>query len=348
MHISRESIFVSAIRSFFNAFAVVVGISMALIIALFGLAFLSKTAVESPEKTDLTLSADVDGNRKQLADTVPVILRINIEGIIGAKNLNPTNFTNILLDSREGVLANNRVKGILLYVNTPGGLATDSSNIYRLLKDYKEKYHVPIYAYVEGICASGGMYISAAADKIFASDGSIIGSIGVRVGPVFNVATAMEKVGIKSLTLTEGLDKDALNPFRPWREGEDKSLKDIVEQEYETFVAVMTENRPRLNREKLIYDYGARIYSANISAELGYIDNGNASYNDALKDLVGAAGISPGEKYQVLLIAPHQSVFKELAQNKYEIFKGKLEHVFPIGPYMTSDMSGKLLFLYQP
>lgn len=348
MHFTRESIFVSAIRSFFNAFAVVVGVCAAIFIAIIGLAFLSKSNINSPDKSDLTLSADAEGNRTQLADTTPVILRINVNGVIGTLDLTETNFIDLLLDSREGILAKNRVKAILLHINTPGGLASDSSGIYRALKDYKQKYQIPIYAYIDGICASGGMYISAAADKVSASEDSIIGSIGVRLGPIFNFASAMEKVGIKSLTLTEGIDKDALNPFRPWREGEEDPLKDIMDQEYQVFVAVMTKNRPRLDRERLINEFGARVYSAPTGADLGYIDDGHATYNGTLTELVAAAGIPATEKYQVLTISPHQSVLKGLAQNKWGIIRGKVEHTFPIGPYMTSEMSGKLLFLYQP
>lgn len=348
MHFTRESIFVSTVRSFFNAFAVIIGICVAIVVAVIGIGLLSKSNISSPEKSDLTLSPDADGNRTQLADTAPVILRINIDGVIGMLDLTDAHFMNLLLDSREGVLVKNRVKAILLHINTPGGTASDSGAIYRALKSYKQKYQIPIFAYIDGICASGGMYISAAADKVTASEDSIVGSIGVRLGPIFNFATAMEKVGIKSLTLTEGIDKDALNPFRPWREGEENSLQNIMEQEYQIFVDVMTKNRTRLDREKLINEYGAHVYSAPVSAELGYIDDGNSTYNDTLKELVAAAGIPASEKYQVLVISPHQSVLKGLAQNKWGILRGKVEHTFPIGPYMTSEMSGKLLFLYQP
>ncbi|MFI5264393.1 MAG: S49 family peptidase, partial [Candidatus Kapaibacterium sp.] len=88
------------------------------------------------------------------------------------------------VESQEGDFKNNRVKGILLYMDTPGGYSTDSDTIYRLLMEYKKQYKVPIYAYVDGLCASGGMYIAITADKIMASDTSLIGSIGV-IAPTF-------------------------------------------------------------------------------------------------------------------------------------------------------------------
>ena len=67
----------------------------------------------------------------------------------------------------------------------PGGAADDSVGIYRALCEYKKKYNVPIYAFVDGLCASGGMYIACAADKIYATPSSVIGSVGVIMGPLF-------------------------------------------------------------------------------------------------------------------------------------------------------------------
>lgn len=349
MEISRESVFISAIRGFVKSFAVVFGIALGLLILFAGIGALSNISggVQPPNKSELTLSADADWNRKILPDSTPVILRIDVEGVIGMKKLREKHFKDMLIDSRAGVLANNRVRGILLFVNTPGGTATDSSAIYHLLKEYKERYKVPIYAFVDGLCASGGMYICSAADKIFATGNSVVGSVGVRIGPAFNFSGAMEKVGIASLTLTEGKNKDALNPFRPWKPGEDDAIKVILASEYEEFVSVVTENRKNLNRQKLVEEYGANIFPAEKGQELGYIDDGQSSYDKALTALVDQVGLK-GEKYQVLEIEPYQSVLQELAQSKAALLSGKISHVFPTGTYTTTEMSGQILYLYEP
>ncbi|NGX47246.1 MAG: putative signal peptide peptidase SppA [Chlamydiae bacterium] len=347
MNISRESIFISALRGFVKSFAVVIGIALGGFLIIIGIGAVSNT-VSMPDKSQLSVSADANWNRKLLPDTTPVILRINVHGVIGTSKLKEKYFKDVLLDSQDGVLKGNRVKGILLHVNTPGGTATDSSAIYQLLKEYKEKYKVPIYAFVDGLCASGGMYISSAADQIYSTENSVIGSVGVRIGPAFNFSGAMEKVGIQSLTLTEGKNKDALNPFRPWKPGEDDSIKAILASEYVTFVNVVTENRKRLNKEELVNEYGANVFAAEKAQELGYIDNGNASYDQALAALVKAAGIKEEDKYQVLEIEPYQSILKELAENKTSLLGGKIKHIFPTGAYTTSEMSGQILYLYQP
>lgn len=345
MNFTRESIFVSIIRTFCSTFAAVIGIFAAILASILGISSLTDT-VSTPDKSELTVSSDAEGNRTLLADTTPVVLRINISGVIGDLNLTQQKFDTMLLDSREGVLKKDRVKAILLYMNTPGGVAEDSSSIYRMLKAYKEKYHVPIYTFVDGLCASGGMYAAAASDKIYATRDSIIGSIGVRMGPTFNFADAMDKLGIKALTLTQGKDKDTLNPFRPWKPGEEDSLNTILSGLYEEFVDTMVAARPRLSKEKLINDYGAKIFLASEAENIGYIDNGNATYYQALTDLVSVSGIK--EKYQVLQIDPPHSILSQVAQGSSSILKGKVHHTFPIAPYIHSDMSGKFLYLYQP
>lgn len=347
MNFTRESIFISSLRGFFKSFAVVLGFAVGLVTIVLGINALSDGII-TPNKSEMTISADANWNRKMLASTAPVILRVDIEGVIGTSKLTEKKIKDLLIDSREGSLANNRVKGVLLYLNTPGGTSSDSSAIYRLIKTYKEKYKVPVFAFVDGMCASGGVYITSAADQIFAPKDSIIGSVGVRLGPAFNFSNAMDKWGIQALTLTEGKNKDTLNPFRPWKEGEDESLKTILAAEYEIFVDVVTAARPKLDKDKLINDYGANIFTAQKAEEIGFIDNGDADYDLALSSLVKASGIKDGEQYQVISIAPYQSVVKELTENKAHLLKGKLTHVFPTGTYTNSEMSGQILFLYQP
>jgi len=345
MEFSRESIFISALRGLVKSFAVVIGITLGVVLLFIGIGSVSNT-VQMPDKSQITLSADANWNRKLLPDTTPVLLRINVHGIIGTSKLKEEPFKEMLIDSREGVLAKNRVKGVLLHVNTPGGTATDSSAIYNLLTEYKEKYKVPIYAFVEGMCASGGMYISAAAEKIYSTENSVIGSVGVRIGPAFNFSDAMEKMGIQSVTITSGKNKDSLNPFRPWKPGEDDAIRAVVASEYVTFVNVVTENRKNLSKEALINEYGANIFAAEKAEKLGYIDNGDASYKQALAALAIAAGITEEDKYQVFEIEPHKSVFKELSESKSKLLSGKIQHIFPTGAFTTTEMSGQVLYLY--
>ncbi len=346
MDLPRESIFRATLRTFFSSFAAMVGILLGLAVVVIAIIALSGPTM-IPEKTEFTVAPDANGKTELLPMTTPVVLRIDIHGPIGELLLNSETFGNILADSREDMLKDNRVKAILLHVNTPGGVVTDLDDMHRALKAYKEKYKVPVYAFVDGLCASGGVYISVTADRIYATPSSVIGSVGVIMGPAFNFSGAMEKLGVQSLTLTEGKDKDFLNPFRPWRPDEDASLRAITGSLYQRFVAIVTEGRPMMNKEKLINEYGAHVFIAEKAKELGYIDDADADYSKALTELVQAAGL--GDKpYQVVTLHPKMNFFSYLAQGKLPFFSGKVKHVFQIGPNLSSEMSGKFLYLYQP
>lgn len=335
MEIYNESIFTSSIRSFFKAFAAILGLFFAFL-PLF-LIFLAFTPTYEPcQKNNSVILPDAKGKCETLPDTAPVILRVNINGVIGEDYLTAENIDSILLDSQRGVFKKNRIKALLLYLNTPGGGVTDSDTIYRLLVAYKKKYKVPVYAYVDGICASGGMYVASAADKIYSSPVSILGSIGVIIGPFFNVIEGLNKIGIKSLTLTEGSDKDMMNPFRPWKEGDEKCLKTIGAYLYERFVTIFTQNRP-VNKSKLINEYGAQVFDAKKAKEIGFIDDDNSSYEETLQNLVKAAKIPEKTAYQVVEIRPKKSWIIDIIKEK-----------FPSLKFLQKERKDYFSYLYEP
>lgn len=346
MDFKNESIIIAAVRTFCRSFAAVFGIMLGIILIFFGLMMFSTPDV-FPPKSSLVISADAHGNRELQAHDTPVVLKLDITGVIGQGDLTTAKIQNCLFDSREGMLAHNRVKALLLYINSPGGTVEDADGIYRALLAYKEKYHVPIYAYVQGMCASGGMYIACSADRIFASSSSIVGSVGVILGPTFNFSGLMEKYGVQSKTFTEGKDKDMLNPFRPWQPGEDISIRNYISAVYEQFVTIVTSARPRLDRDKLINEYGAQIYVAKTAEELGYIDVANSNYTAAVAELVKTAGIPEDRSYQVMTIQPAHPFLADLADGQFSMLKGKVTHTFQVGA-LNPEFSGRLLYLYQP
>ncbi len=347
MQLARESVFVSAVRSFCTSFAAIIGILIGIVLVVFVLGLFSSPDI-FPRKSDLTIMADAQGKRDLLPQSTPVILRIDIRGVIGQGDLTEAKFNDLLLDSREGMLDHNRVKAILLYFDTPGGTVTDADGIYRALMEYKKRYKVPVYGFVDGLCASGGMYISCAVDKMFATTSSIIGSVGVIIGPAFNVSQLINRYGIQTMTITEGKDKDMLNPFRPWQEGEDRSLRNITAEMYERFVSLVCSAKSRMDRNKLVNEYGAQIFMADKAQELGYIDVAGSDYASALTELVKAAHLSDENPYQVMQISVSHPFFTQLASEKLSLLNGKVTHTFRLGPYMDSELSGRMLYLYQP
>ena len=345
MEITRESIFVSALRSFSKMFFAVCGILLAVFLFSMVYSLSSGTTLIEP-KTTMTVLPDAEGKREMVSLTAPAILQLNIHGVIGEPTILDSEVVeNILVESRTGLLANDRVKGILIHFNTPGGTVVDADNIYRMIKDYKAKYHVPVFGYVDGLCASGGMYIASSADKVYASPTSIIGSVGVILGPFFNIYDSLGKIGVQSKTLTKGLDKDAMSPFRPWKEGEDDSYKSIISFFYDRFVQIVTTARHRLDKEKLVNEYGAHVFDPVRAEQYGYIDKSDSSRSEALLALLDEAKIDPTKPYQVVELEPRHDWVSQLFKSKNSILSGKVEHSFDLGQPKIRD---QFAYLYQP
>jgi protease-4 len=317
MNFIHESIFVSAIRTFTKVLFGIIGAAIAIFMMLVGAGLLSSPYID-PFRPQLILGLDENGS-SQILPSAPVILKISVEGVIGTKRLNTEMVSQALMKSRQ-VIKPERIKGIFLTINSPGGTSLDSSGIYHAIQDYKKKYNIPVYAFVDGLCASGGMYIACAADQIFSSQESIIGSVGVRLGPVFNFSTVMEKIGINALTITQGKDKDSFNPFRPWNENEGEDIKNLIKDSYKIFVDVVSGARPKLTADLLTNSLGAQIFSASKAFELGYVDSFNSNYFSALKTLRENCGIKDDTPYQVLEVVQYKSPFENFVDAKLKLF----------------------------
>lgn len=342
----RESIFFSAVRAFFVSLLSVLGFCVALLLLVLIIGSLS-TAV-SPEPTSefsVEVVPNASGKRESLSSE-PVILKININGIIGLDGLDQSSIRQMLVESREGLLKNDLVKGVLLHLQTPGGTVIDADGIYRAIKAYKEKYNVPVYAYVDGMCASGGMYIAAAADKVLASDVSIVGSIGVIAPSTLNVSQLLEKIGVQSLTLYAGKGKDDLNPLRPWKPGEEDNYKNLIDHYYNDFVNIMVEGRPNLDKTKLIKDYGAKIFPAPQGKELGYIDESGINLSKAITQLAGKMGIED-DHYRVVEMSK-QTWYNELFKTKLNLLQGTIKHEIKLTGELDPKLHNQFLYLFKP
>lgn len=341
-----ESILRSAIRSFIVTLCIGFGIVVLFIPIFLIIGGVSSLKEEMPKREfKEKILPDAEGKRSFLAAKKPRILQVNIHGIIGTEKLNASKIREMLVESREGDLKNNQVKAIFLSINTPGGTVVDANGIYHALKSYKEQYKVPIYAFVDGLCASGGMYVALAADKIYATEASVVGSVGVILSTFPNFADALDKIGIFTETISAGKGKDAMNPFRKWKKGEANNFEMLTDYFYQQFVDLVVANRPRMSKEKLINDYGAHVFPASIAEEHGYIDVSNSSRKNALTDLVKASGIVG--KYQVVALEK-ENWLENLFHSESSIFSGKVEHSFRLNTSLPPEFENKLLYYYQP
>lgn len=345
----RDSILYSAIRALAVAFCAVIGLSLGFVFISVLIGAVSGSANEQKLTTVNTeeILPNANGKREALSSEAPVILQVNVDGIIGTELLDEKTIRQILVESREGSLKDHRVKGILLYINTPGGTVSDADGIYRALGDYKTKYNVPIYAYVDGLCASGGMYVALAADKIYASGISLIGSVGVIAPTFMNVTKLLEKIGVDTLTLSAGKDKDAMNPLRPWKPGEDENYKQIVDYYYAHFVDLVTTRRPEISKDALVKDFGAHVFPAPDAMTKGFIDVSGVSISDALKELLKAAGITDNN-YQVVRLS-NKGWWNTLFSSQFgAVFSGNIKHQITFSPEVDILLRNQFLYLYCP
>lgn len=345
----RDSILYSAIRALVVTFCVVIGLCLGFVFISVLIGSITGSASDQSLTTVNTeeILPNANGKREVLSSDAPVILQVDVNGIIGTESLDEKTVRQILVESREGNFKNNRVKGVLLYINTPGGTVNDADGIYRALGEYKAKYNIPIYAYIDGLCASGGMYVALAADKIYASDISLIGSVGV-IAPTFvNVTKLLEKIGVDALTLSEGKGKDAMNPLRPWKPGEDENYRQIIEYYYNHFVDLVTRHRPEIQKEKLIQDYGAHIFPAPQAVTYGFIDGSGVTLAAALADLLKVSGIT-GDHYQVIRLS-HKGWWSALFSSQASgLLTGKIQHQISFSPEVDILFRNQFLYLYCP
>lgn len=342
----KDSIIQSALRAFLIALFTVIGGCLAILLIIFGMsAFNTSTSTEPTKDFNIEVLANAEGKREAFSNQ-PVILKININGIVGLDKLDQHHISQMLIQSREGILKNNLVKGILLHIQTPGGTVTDADGIYRTLKAYKHQYNVPIYAFVDGMCASGGMYIAAAADRVLATDTSIIGSIGVIAPSVLNISQLLEKLGIQSLTLYAGKGKDGLNPLRPWHAGEENNYRELIDYYYNEFVNIMTANRPQLDKTKLIQEYGAKIFPAQQAKELGYIDESGVTLNEAISQLARQMSIE-GPNYRVVQMQK-ETWISEIFKTQLKALNGSIKHELQISPAYDPRLLGQFQYMFRP
>lgn len=171
-----------------------------------------------------------------------------------------------------------RIKAIVVRVNSPGGSAAASQEIYNeIIKVKREK---PVIISMGSVAASGGYYVAAAADTIFADPATLTGSIGV-IMQYLNLEGSMEKIGASPVTITSGEHKDLGSPFRPLSDEERKILQDAIDNIYVQFVRDVASGR-RMTEDEVAALADGRFYTGEQALENKLIDR-LGGYQDALE-----------------------------------------------------------------
>ncbi|UBH12524.1 signal peptide peptidase SppA [Macrococcus armenti] len=220
------------------------------------------------------------------SDVSNQIARIEVDGTImdmGSPSLWSGESYNhqLILDSLDEVKDNDDIKALMLVVNSPGGGVYESAEIHDKIEAIK-KAGKKVYVTMENMAASGGYYISAPADKIYASKETLTGSLGV-IMQSMNYKELADKYGVKFNTIKSGPHKDIMSPTKEMDEEERAILQKFVDESYEGFVNVISSGR-HMDKAQVKKIADGRIYSGQQAKDLKLVDEiGNES--DAMKAL---------------------------------------------------------------
>lgn len=181
-------------------------------------------------------------------------------------------------DSLEAAFAHKNTAGVILRINSPGGSPVQSGYLFDEIQQLREQHpDIPLHVVVGDICASGGYYVAAAADQIFANRASIVGSIGVRMGG-FGFVDAMEKLGVERRLMTAGENKALGDPFSPVDQEEQAHLQGMLDDIHQQFIdAVKTGRGDRLADDPRLFS--GLVWTGQQSVDLGLVDGlGDADY----------------------------------------------------------------------
>lgn len=219
----------------------------------------------------LLMLLGVFGNDKKNFDAHTALIEIN--GVIQAGG---DVTADAVIASLNDAYESKGTKGIVLRINSPGGSPVQAGIINDEIRRQKVLHpKIPVYAVVEDICASGGYYIAAAADKIYVDKASIVGSIGVLMDG-YGFTETMKKLGVERRLMTAGENKAMLDPFSPVNPRHKELAQEMLNEIHEQFKTVVRQGR------------GARLKETPDTFS-GLFWSGEQSINIGLADALGSA-----------------------------------------------------------
>jgi protease-4 len=210
---------------------------------------------------------------------------VDLQGVIASEEAS----ADAIIASLQGAFEDEKTKGVILRINSPGGSPVQAGQIYDEIKRLRKLHpKTPLYAVVDDICASGGYYVAAGADRIFVDKASIVGSIGVLMDG-FGFTQTMEKLGVERRLLTAGENKGFLDPFSPLDPKQQVFAKQMLEEIHGQFIGVVREGRGKRLKETPEM-FSGLVWSGEKSIELGLAD-ALGSVDSVARDVIKAEDI---------------------------------------------------------
>ncbi|PTR14662.1 protease-4 [Nitrosospira sp. Nsp2] len=218
--------------------------------------------------TDLFTGDEMSRVRKHTA-------LVELRGVISPDSVSSADNVNAGL---QQAFKDAKTQGVILRINSPGGSPVQAGYINDEIRRLRAEYpQIPLYAVIEDVCASGGYYVAAAADKIYVDKASVVGSIGVLMNG-FGFMGAMEKLGVERRLITAGENKAFLDPFSPLNSQQEKYAREMLSDIHAQFIQVVQQGRgARLKETPEMFS--GLVWTGQKSIELGLADAmGSAEY----------------------------------------------------------------------
>ncbi|MGA2695614.1 MAG: signal peptide peptidase SppA [Terriglobales bacterium] len=225
----------------------------------------------------LTMHAGQSSSAMTFGDKIGVV---DLEGVILDSN--------IIVQQLKKFSDDDSIKGIIIRVNSPGGGVAASEEIYRAVKRVRDEKKKLIVASISTVGASGAYYVSSATNKIYADNGSVVGSIGV-ISEWVNYGDLLKWAKLKPEVLTVGKFKDTGDPSRDMTPDERAYLQSLIDNMYGQFVQAVADGRhAKVTDIKAIAD--GRVWTGQQALDLHLIDQ-LGDYQTAVDETAKSLGI---------------------------------------------------------
>ena len=218
---------------------------------------------------------------------IPKIAVIRLSGVIASDGGPLRRGLNLhQIDSQlKSAFSLSSVKAVALTINSPGGSPVQSQLIAARIRQLAERYNVPVLAFCEDVAASGGYWLAASADEVYASSASVIGSIGV-ISAGFGFPEALKRLGIERRVYASGLSKSMLDPFSEEKASDVAHLSVLQSDIHQQFIDyVKTRRGTRLSGEDKDV-FSGKFWTGNKAKALGLVD-GVGRFHEVLEERFG-------------------------------------------------------------
>jgi protease-4 len=215
------------------------------------------------------------------------------------------------------------IKGIILRVDSPGGGAVASQEMYQEVKKTRESGK-PVVVSMGALAASGGYYVSCGATKLVANPGTLTGSIGV-ISEFLQLQEALGKIGVGVKTIKSGKLKDAGSPMKKMSTEDEQYFQALMDDVHHQFIGVVEAER-KLDHKKILSLADGRVFTGKQAVELGLVDT-LGSFEDAVTIAADLAGI----KGEPSLVKEHrrrslwEGFFSEMIEGMAKVKQETLE-----------------------